>query len=288
MLRRTTLFMPGNNPAMLLSAPILGADSVILDLEDAVALNQKDSARILVREAIQNLDFSDVEVIVRVNPVGTDYWKKDLDTIIPTKPDLIMIPKASKESVEEIEAYIKMLEDKYHLSSAVNFLIIAETAYGIETILETLRCSKRIVGVLLGAEDLTTDLGIARTKEGKEIEYARSKIAMACRAFNVQAIDTPFTDVDDFTGLKQDTEHAKALGFTGKALINPRQVDFVHDVFAPTMDEICYAQAIMEEQEKALREGLGVFSFRGKMVDQPIILRAQKILDFARKLGLLL
>ena len=271
---------------MLLSASILGADSVILDLEDAVALNQKDSARILVREAIKTLDFSAVEVMVRINPVGTTYWQKDLDYIIPVMPDVIMIPKATKQDVEEVESYIEQLEEKYQLPKKVSFVLIAETAYGVETIVETLRCSKRINGVLLGAEDLTTDLEIVRTKEGHEIEYARSKIAMACRAFSVQAIDTPFTDVDDFEGLANDTKHAKSLGFTAKSLINPRQVDTVHEVFAPTDAEIAYAQAIMDEKERALAEGLGVFSYKGKMVDQPIIVRAEKILSLARKLGL--
>lgn len=271
---------------MLLSSSVLGADSVILDLEDAVALNQKDSARILVREAIKNLDFSNVEVMVRINPVGTPYWKEDLQQIIPVKPDIIMIPKATKDDVIAVEKLVKELEQQHQLSTPVRFVLIAETAYGVETIVDTLKASQRIDGVLLGAEDFTTDMEIMRTKEGQEIEYARNKIAISAKAFNIQAIDTPFTDVNDFEGLKKDTQHAKALGFTSKALINPRQVDVVHEVFSPSEEEINNAKAILLEQEKAFSKGLGVFSFKGKMVDQPIIVRAQKTMQLARKLGL--
>lgn len=236
---------------MLLSSSVLGADSVILDLEDAVALNQKDSARILVREAIKNLDFSNVEVMVRINPVGTPYWKEDLQQIIPVKPDIIMIPKATKDDVIAVEKLVKELEQQHQLSTPVRFVLIAETAYGVETIVDTLKASQRIDGVLLGAEDFTTDMEIMRTKEGQEIEYARNKIAISA-----------------------------------KALINPRQVDVVHEVFSPSEEEINNAKAILLEQEKALSKGLGVFSFKGKMVDQPIIVRAQKTMQLARKLGL--
>ncbi len=271
---------------MLLSASVLGADSVILDLEDAVALNQKDSARILVREAIKTLDFSEVEVMVRINPVGTPYWQEDLKQIIPVQPDIIMIPKATKDDVIEVENFVKELEKQHQITTPVRFVLIAETAYGVETIIDTLKASQRIDGVLLGAEDYTTDMEITRTKGGHEIEYARNKIAVSAKAFNIQAIDTPFTDVDDFEGLKKDTQHAKALGFTCKALINPRQVDVVHEVFSPSEEEINNAKAILLEQEKALSKGLGVFSFKGKMVDQPIIVRAQKTMQLARKLGL--
>lgn len=272
---------------MLLSAGILGADAVILDLEDAVAINQKDSARILVREAISALDFGTVEVMVRINPVSSPYWTQDLDEIIPVMPDAIMIPKATSQDVVTIENYVKAIETQLCLSKKVKFVLIAESAYGVEMITDTLRASSRIDGVLLGAEDLATDLEVVRTKQGREIEYARGKIVMACRAFGVQAIDTPFTDVEDETGLRADTMHAKTLGFHAKALINPRQANIVHEVMSPSKEDIMYASAIMEAQTRALEEGIGVFSYQGKMVDQPIVLRAQKILDAAERLGLI-
>jgi len=287
MLRRTSLFIPGNNPAMLLSANILGADSVIFDLEDAVALNQKDSARMLVKKAITTFDFIGIEVLVRINPVSSPFWKDDLREIIEAEPDGLVIPKATKEDVIAIEALIEELEEKYNVSKKVSFLLIAESAYGVEMIAETLGCSKRITGVLLGAEDLTADMEVVRRVDGEEIDYARKRVVMACKAFRVQAMDTPYTDVDNFDGLLADTEKAKALGYTAKAVINPRQIDYVHQVFAPTHDEIDYALAILQEKERAFTEGIGVFSYQGKMVDQPIILRAEKIVAMARKLGLI-
>jgi citrate lyase subunit beta / citryl-CoA lyase len=287
MLRRTALFIPGNNPAMLLSANILGADSVILDLEDAVALNQKDSARMLVKRAITTFDFGGIEVLVRINPVSTPFWKDDLKEIIEAQPDGLVIPKATKDDVMAIEALIEELEEKYNVSKKVSFLLIAESAYGVEMIAETLGCSKRITGVLFGAEDLTADMEIVRRSDGEEIDYARKRIVMACKAFKVQPMDTPYTDVDNFEGLMADTEKAKALGYTAKAVINPRQIDFVHQVFAPTQVEIDYALVILQEKERAFAEGIGVFSYQGKMVDQPIILRAEKIVAMARKLGLI-
>jgi citrate lyase subunit beta / citryl-CoA lyase len=287
MLRRTALFIPGNNPAMLLSANILGADSVILDLEDAVALNQKDSARMLVKKAITTFDFTGIEVLVRINPVSTPFWQDDLREIIEAQPDGLVIPKATKDDVMAIEALIEKLEEKYRVSKKVSFLLIAESAIGVETIAETLACSKRITGVLLGAEDLTADMEIVRRSDGEEIDYARKRVVMACKAFKVQPMDTPYTDVDNFDGLVVDTEKAKALGYTAKAVINPRQIDFVHQVFAPTQAEIDYAVAVLQEKERAFAEGIGVFSYQGKMVDQPIILRAEKILAMARKLGLI-
>jgi citrate lyase subunit beta/citryl-CoA lyase len=287
MLRRTALFIPGNNPAMLLSANILGADSVILDLEDAVALNQKDSARMLVKKAITTFDFTGIEVLVRINPVSTPFWKDDLKEIIAAQPDGLVIPKATKDDVMAIEALIEELEEKYNVRKKVSFLLIAESAYGVEMITETLGCSKRITGVLLGAEDLTADMEIVRRSDGEEIDYARKRVVMACKAFKVQPMDTPYTDVDNFEGLVLDTEKAKALGYTAKAVINPRQIDFVHQVFAPTQAEIEYAVAVLQEKERAFAEGIGVFSYQGKMVDQPIILRAEKILATARKLGLI-
>lgn len=287
MLRRTALFIPGNNPAMLLSANILGADSVILDLEDAVALNQKDSARMLVKKAITTFDFSGIEVLVRINPVSSPFWKDDLKEIIEAEPDGLVIPKATKDDVMAIEALIEELEEKYNVSKKVSFLLIAESAYGVEMIAETLGCSKRITGVLLGAEDLTADMEVVRRVDGEEIDYARKRVVMACKAFKVQAMDTPYTDVDNFDGLLADTEKAKALGYTAKALINPRQIDFVHQVFAPTQVEVDYALAVLQEKERAFAEGIGVFSYQGKMVDQPIILRAEKIVEMARKLGLI-
>ena len=286
-LRRTMLFMPGNNPGMLQNAGILGADSIILDLEDAVSLTEKDSARILVREAVKNVDYSNVELVVRVNPFTTEYAKEDIDVIARVKPDALMIPKATEEELKAIdEMLIKIEKEEGFEEGSIKLLPIVETAYGLENVYSIIKSSDRIVGVLLGGEDLTSDLEIKRTKEGEEIFYARNKVAVACKAMKVDSIDTPFTDTNDFEGLEKDARKAKSLGLTGKAAINPRQIDTIHSVYAPTLDEIKYAKRVLESMQQAESEGKGVFSLDGKMIDAPVINRAKNTVELAKLLGL--
>ena len=287
-LRRTMLFMPGNNPGMLQSAGILGADSIILDLEDAVSLTEKDSARILVRESIKFIDYSNVEVVVRVNPLDTEFGLKDIDAISRVKPDVLMIPKASEEQIKEVDSILcKIEKEEGFEKGSIKLFPLIETAFGLETVYDVIKASKRVVGILLGGEDLTSDLGIKRTKEGNEIFYARNKIATACKALKVDAIDTPFTDTNDYEGLEKDTSKAKSLGMTGKAAINPRQIDTIHSVFAPTNEEIKYALRVLDAMEKAKQEGRGVFSLDGKMVDAPVINRAKTTAELAKMLNLI-
>lgn len=287
-LRRTMLFMPGNNPGMLQSAGILGADSIILDLEDAVSLTEKDSARILVRESIKFIDYSNVEVVVRVNPLDTEFGLKDIDAISRVKPDVLMIPKASEEQIKEVDNILcKIEKEEGFEKESIKLFPLIETAFGLETVYDVIKASKRVVGILLGGEDLTSDLGIKRTKEGNEIFYARNKIATACKALKVDAIDTPFTDTNDYEGLEKDTSKAKSLGMTGKAAINPRQIDTIHSVFAPTNEEIKHALRVLDAMEKAKQEGKGVFSLDGKMVDAPVINRAKTTAELAKMLNLI-
>jgi citrate lyase subunit beta / citryl-CoA lyase len=287
-LRRTMLFIPGNNPGMLQNAGILGADTVILDLEDAVSIAEKDSARILVRSAIKNVNFYDTEIVVRINPLTTEYGREDVYEIGSAKPGAILVPKATSEDMEEVDEMLSKVERKngFKLGSIKLFALV-ESAFGVENVYEIIKSSKRIIGVLLGAEDLTADLGIKRTKVGEEIFYARSKVSTACRALRVDSIDTPFADMEDREGFIKDIGMAKSLGFTGKAAINPRQVDIIHEVFAPTEDEIRSAKKIIEAMEEAEREGKGVFSLDGKMVDAPIIARAQNTINKAKLSGLI-
>ncbi|WP_138204862.1 HpcH/HpaI aldolase/citrate lyase family protein [Haloimpatiens lingqiaonensis] len=286
-LRRTMLFMPGNNPGMLQNAGILGSDSIILDLEDAVSITEKDGARILVREAIKNVDYSNVEVVVRVNPLDTEFGPKDIDTIARVKPDVIMVPKATEEQIKEVDNMISKIEKEEGFEEgSIKLFALIETAFGLETVYDVIKASKRIEGVLLGGEDLTSDFGVKRTKQGDEILYARNKVATACRAMRVDAIDTPFTDTNDYEGLRLDTMKAKGLGMTGKSSINPRQIDTIHSVFAPTEDEIKHAIRVLEAKEEAESEGKGVFSLDGKMVDAPVINRAKTTYELAKMLGL--
>lgn len=287
-LRRTMLFMPGNNPAMVQDAAILGADSIILDLEDAVSLTEKDSARILVREAIKNVDYSDVEVVVRINPLTTEFADEDIDVIARVKPDALMIPKATEEELEEISRRLEVIEAEEDFEpKSIKLVPIVETAYGVENVYNIIKASDRVVAVLLGAEDLTSDLGVKRTKEGNEILFARNRVAVACRAMRVDSIDTPFTDTNDFEGLRKDIMLAKSLGMTGKSSINPRQIDTIHSIYAPTEAELIYAQRVLAAMEQAEEEGKGVFSLDGKMVDAPIINRAKTTVALGKQLGLI-
>lgn len=287
-LRRTMLFMPGNNPGMLQNAGILGSDSIILDLEDAVSLTEKDSARILVREAIKNVDYSNVEVVVRINPLSTEYANEDIDVIARVKPDALMVPKATEEELEEIDRRLTKIENEEGFEAkSIKLIPIVESAYGVENVYTIIKASDRVVGVLLGGEDYTSDMGIKRTKVGEEIFYARNRVAIACRAMRVDAIDTPFTDTNDSEGLLVDTTKAKSFGMTGKASINPRQIDGIHSVFAPTATEIRYAERVLEAMEEAEKEGKGVFSLDGKMVDAPVINRAKTTVELAKVLGLI-
>jgi len=286
MSRRSLLFMPGNNPGMLTSADCLEADSIIFDLEDAVSLKEKDAARILVREALSFLPLEEVEVTVRVNPLDSPYWREDLESIIPAKPDGIVIPKASVESVKTMVKEIERLEETHETGKRTKLLLIIESAMGLIDLRNIIESSDRIEAILLGAEDLSSDMGIKRTKESKEIEYARYLVATAARAYRIDALDTPYTDIDDVEGLEADTRFAKSIGFGGRLAINPRQIVTIHEVFSPTQEEIEEAQIIISEAEEAEKKGLGVFSYKGKMVDLPVIKRAEQIVDSARKWGL--
>jgi citrate lyase subunit beta / citryl-CoA lyase len=280
--------MPGNNPGMLLSAGILGADSVILDLEDAVSLTEKDSARILVREAIKNIDYTNVEVVVRVNPMDSEFGAEDVNVIARVKPDALLVPKADEEAIRIVDEMVNNIEvEEGFEKGSIKIIPLIETAFGLETVYNVIKASKRVIAILLGGEDLTADLGVKRTKEGKEIFYARNKVATACKALKIDSIDTPFTDTNDYEGLAKDTAKAKSLGLTGKAAINPRQIDTIHSVFAPSEEDIKHALRILDAMEEAKKERKGVFSIDGKMVDAPIINRALNTVELARRLGVI-
>ena len=287
-MRRSMLFLPGNNPNMIINAGCLGADAVIFDLEDAVAPVEKDAARILVRNTLRYTDLSGCEVIVRINSVDTDYWKSDLDAILPEKPNVILLPKASTPAdVLEADAYMTELEEKLGFDrGTVTLMPLIETALGVENAFAIASSTKRVCALFLGAEDLTADLRCKRTKGGREIEYARQRLVVASRAAGVDVYDTPFTDVNDDEGIVADATLAKALGFTGKASISPRHVEVINQVFSPTMAEIDYAYEVMDAIALAKKQGKGAISLYGKMIDAPIVARAEQTIAMAEALGL--
>jgi citrate lyase subunit beta/citryl-CoA lyase len=282
------LFMPGNNPGMLQTAVDFGADSIILDLEDAVAITEKDAARVLVREALKTNDYSSVEVVVRINPLSTPFADKDIEVIARLKPDAILLPKAVPEDVRILDERLSKIEKEEGMDpGSIRVHCLVETTFGVETVYETLQTSSRIDAVLLGGEDLAVDLAVKRTYDSQELFYARTKLVNTCKAMKIDVIDTPFTDTNDYEGLAADTEKVKGLGFNGKLAINPRQIDTIHEVYSPSEADINHAQRVMFAQDEAAKEGLGVFSLDGKMVDLPVINRAKHTLDVARMIGLI-
>ena len=288
MMRRSMLFLPGNSPNMLINGNCLGSDAVIFDLEDAVSPAEKDAARILVRNTMTYMDFRGCEIIVRINSIDTPYWKKDLDEILPCKPSLILLPKTgSAQDVTEADAYISEVEARLGYEAlTVGLMPLIETAMGVENAFAIASASKRVQALFLGAEDLTADLRCKRTKEGREIEYARTRLVVAARAAGVEVYDTPFTDVNDDEGIWTDAALAKALGFSGKASISPRHVEVINQVFSPSQADIDYAYEVLDAIALAKAQGKGAISLRGKMIDAPIVSRAEQTIAMAVALGL--
>ena len=287
-MRRSMLFIPGNTPNLLINGNCLGADAVIFDLEDAVSPAEKDSARILVRNTMKYLDFRGIEIIVRINSSDTDYWKKDLDEIMQYRPDLIMLPKsATADDILTVSSYMSETEKKYALAdNTVKLMPLIETAMGVENAYSVASACERVAAIFLGAEDLTADLRCRRTKEGKEIEYARSRLVSAARAAGVDVYDTPFTDVNDDEGIYLDAEHARSLGFTGKASISPRHVQVINKVFSPSQKDIDYAYEVMDAIRQAKEQGRGAIALHGKMIDAPIVARARQTIAMAEEMAL--
>ncbi len=287
-MRRSMLFLPGNTPNMIINGDALGADSIILDLEDAVSPDEKDSARLLVRSAIREMGFAGVEITVRINAIDTAYWQDDLEAIVPLKPDLIMPPKASSaEDMKTIDAFIASIEQKCGIPvGTVKLIPLIETALGVERAFEIASACPRVTALFLGGEDLTADLRCKRTKGGNEIDYARKRLVCAARAAGIDVYDTPFTDVNDDEGIVTDAAYAKSLGFTGKSAIAPRHVRAINEVFSPSTADIEYAKLVFEAIRIGKLQGKGAVSLRGKMIDKPIVERARQTLEAAKQLGI--
>jgi len=281
--RRSMLYIPGNNPAMIQQGGVYGADSILLDLEDAVALNQKDAARILVRNMINVIDFYDAEVCVRVNHLSTPFGLADLEAIVPLQPSAIRYPKT--ESAEEVAALLQIIEkieDRHGLPhNKMTLHAMIETAMGVQNVFDIASKFDRVDAITIGGQDLTADMNIVYTPDGAGIDFARKRIVMAAKASHIDVIDTVFPDVNDEEGLRRETEYAKKIGFTGKAVINPRQIEIIHDVYTPTEEEIRKAYRIVKEFKINSAAGIGVFAIDGKMIDAPIVTRAEYILRLA-------
>ncbi len=288
-LRRSLLYVPGNMPGMLQNIPVFDADGVMIDLEDAVPLAEKDSARILARNFLQAFSERSREIFVRINGLDTKYALDDLRDVLPARPDGIRLPKADEpEVVERLDTLLTEYEEKLDLEIGFfSILPSIESAVGVLNCVKTAAASQRIVALAFGAEDYTASMEIQRTRTGEELLGARMQIVWAARASGLQAIDSVFADANDMDGLRADTEVVKRLGFTGKSLVNPRQIPVVHEVFRPTGEEIDHALEVMEAIKKAREMGTGVISLRGKMVDAPVVKRAARTIRTAVAFGML-
>lgn len=283
-MRFSRLYIPGNTPAMMINAGIYGAHGIILDLEDAVAPPKKDEARLLVRNALRQVNFYGAERMVRINqlPRGLD----DLEEIIPQNVHVVLLPKCeSKEQVQEVNKKIQSIQKNKKLKGEIYMMPIIESALGVIRAYEIASAADNVVAVAIGLEDYSADLGVQRTKEGFESQYARSYLVNACRAAGVQAIDSAFSDFQDEEALRKTVLKLKSLGFEGIGCIHPNQIKPVHDSFAPQKEEIAKAKAIVRVFEKAKEEGFGVVALGSKMIDAPVVKRAVLSIDRAIALG---
>ena len=285
--RRTLLYVPGNNPSMMVNASVLGADVVVLDIEDAVSAADKDAARILIRNALYELDFGMVEIAVRINDTTTPYWQDDLRAIVPARPNLLVLPKIERpQDIIAIDAEVEALERENGLPvGGIKFGPILETALGIENAYAIAQThTERLFGLLVGGEDLVVSLHAKRTRESLEILYPRLRCVVAARASGIPPLDTVYPGIEDIEGLVKDTAFSCSVGFAGRCIISPRHVAPVNEIFSPSEDEIRHASEIVDAIEKATTSGRGVGSLYGKMIDAPVVARARQVLSIARRI----
>lgn len=288
-LRRTMMFVPGNNPAMVKDAGIYGADSIMFDLEDAVSMAEKDAARFLVAEAIKTQDYGDAELVVRVNGQDTPFYRNDVLAMVKAGIEVIRLPKAeSADMIKKLEQDVLEAEKKFNREIGSTYLMAAiESAKGVLNAPEIASASERMIGIAISAEDYTTDMKTHRYPDGAELEFARNMVLHAARAAGIAAFDTVFSNMDDTEGFYRETRYIHQLGFDGKSLVNPRQIPMVNEVYAPTKPEIEKAKDVIFAIEEARAKGSGVISINGQMVDRPVVLRAQRVMKLAKASGLI-
>jgi len=281
---RSILFVPGNNMRMITKACTLPADAITLDLEDAVPFSEKETARIFIKDSIKMVKDSGTTVIVRVNGWSTGLIEEDLKFVIREGLDCIMLPKAeSKNDVTQLDLLLSKLEKERNLeSNSVGIIPTIETAKGVMNAWEIATASRRNIGITFGAVDFTRDLGVSPSKEGIEILYPRAHIGIVARAAKIPAIDTVFTDLIDRKGLEEDCKLAKQLGYSGKNVIHPTQIELVNKIFAPTQEEVEWAKKVVPAFEEASKKGLGAISVDGRMVDLPVYEQAKNVLALVK------
>ncbi|HEP6063687.1 citrate (pro-3S)-lyase subunit beta [Streptococcus pyogenes] len=287
-LRRTMMFVPGANAAMLRDAPLFGADSIMFDLEDSVSLKEKDTSRALVHFALKTFDYSSVETVVRVNGLDS-CGALDIEAVVLAGVNVIRLPKTeTAQDIIDVEAVIERVERENSIEVGRTRMMAAiESAEGVLNAREIAKASKRLIGIALGAEDYVTNMKTRRYPDGQELFFARSMILHAARAAGIAAIDTVYSDVNNTEGFQNEVRMIKQLGFDGKSVINPRQIPLVNEIYIPTEKEIDHAKQVIWAIREAESKGSGVISLNGKMVDKPIVERAERVIALATAAGVL-
>jgi len=288
-LRRTMMFVPASNPNMMVNAQIFKPDCIIFDLEDAMSLREKDSGRDLVAEALKHIEYPDCEIFVRSNPLYTPFGEEDIRVLVAAglrnlRPPMI----ETADDIKRVDELLTDVEKELGLEiGTVKILGAIETAKGVINADKIATASTRMIGISFGAEDFTRTIGAKRSKTGEELFVARSKIVLAAAAAGIDAIDTVFSDINDDEGLRREAEMAKQLGFAGKSIIHPRQINIIHDVFTPSEADVKDALRVIRAIEEAEKKGLGVVSLDGKMVDAPVVARAERTVRLAKGAGII-
>lgn len=269
-------------------AHIYGPDSIMLDLEDSVTMAEKDTARLLVYNALKSIDYGDTEMVVRINPLNTPYGKKDIEAVVKAGVHVIRMPKTeTAEEVVEVEREIERVEKEIGCLGRTKIMAAIESTIGVVNAYAIATASKRMMGIALGAEDYSANLKTQRTPGGDELRLARETIVVAARAAGIDALDTVYSNLNDMETFRKEVEFIKTLGFDGKSIINPRQIEVVNEVFAPSEKAIEKARTIIAAIKEAEKKGSGVIAVNGKMVDRPVVIRAQRTIDLALASGIL-
>ena len=284
--RRALLYMPGDDWKKITKSLTLGVDCICMDMEDGVAVNRKAGARATIAKALQELDFGKSEKLARINSVGSGWEKDDIAAVLPHHPDGIVIPKI--ESLGQIKwgsEIIEAAELRYGWPiNSVRMLVGVETAKGILNLKE-IASHPRLDAIIFGGEDFAASVGATRSRDATELLYARQAVVVACAAFSLQAIDIVTIDFKDMEALRAESEFGARLGFSGKQIIHPAQVEPVQSAFTPNDEAIAYAKRIVESFEASQKEGRGAFALDGKMIDMPLLKNARKVLERARAAG---
>jgi len=286
-LRRTMMFMNAQKPGLLKDAYIYGSDSIILDLEDAVAENQKDAARFSLYHAMQTIDYGNTEVIVRINGLDTPHWREDIRCVVASGADGIRIAKCeSADDVHQVEAAILAAEREFGLEEGRTLLMAAlESPQGILNAYEIVTASDRLFGCAISGGDFRKSMHVRIEKGGIEMLTARGMMLLAARAAGVQCFDTMFPNIDDMEAFREEVVQNRQMGFDGKSIVSPRQIRLVHEIFAPTAKEIAYAEKLVRSFNEQADSGIGVYTVDGKMVDIPFFEDARRTLELAKACG---